>query len=175
MTASTAVTVRPATAADHAAWLPLWRGYQAFYTVEQAERETLITWRRLLDAAEPMHVALAEVDGVVVGMVHFIEHRSCWSEANSIYLQDLFTAPGLRGRGVGRALIEHVYAQAAAMGCAKVHWLTHETNAEAQVLYNKLAERPGFVQYRKAIDSPKTPASSPPERNSALLGRPGKG
>ena len=63
----------------------------------------------------------------------------------------MFAAPGLRGQGIGRALIEHVVAQARAMGCAKVHWLTHETNAEAMVLYNKVAERPGFVQYRKNL------------------------
>ena len=70
----TPVAVRPATAADHAAWLPLWRGYQAFYKVEQPEHETRITWQRLLDPAEPMHLALAERGGAVVGMVHFIEH-----------------------------------------------------------------------------------------------------
>ena len=144
-------TIRAATAADHDAWLPLWRGYQAFYEVDLPEATTRTTWQRLLDPAEPMHLALAEVDGQVVGMVHFIEHRSCWNDRNSIYLQDLFTAPGLRGRGVGRALIEHVYARAAALGCAKVHWLTHETNAQAMLLYDKLAERPGFVQYRKNL------------------------
>ena len=146
-----APTIRAATAGDHDAWLPLWRGYQAFYEVDLPEATTRTTWQRLLDPAEPMHVALAEIDGQVVGMVHFIEHRSCWSERNSVYLQDLFTAPGLRGRGVGRALIEHVYARAAALGCAKVHWLTHETNAQAMLLYDKLAERPGFVQYRKNL------------------------
>ena len=147
----TPVAVRPATAADHAAWLPLWRGYQAFYKVEQPEHETRITWQRLLDPSEPMHLALAEHGGAVVGMAHFIEHRTCWSEANAIYLQDLFTAPAARGQGIGRALIEHVCERAQAMGCAKVHWLTHETNAVAMVLYNQVAERPGFVQYRIAL------------------------
>ncbi len=141
-------TIRPATAADHAAWLPLWRGYQAFYKVEQAEAETRITWQRLLDPTEPMHLALAESGGSVVGMVHFIEHRTCWTQANAVYLQDLFTAPEARGHGVGRALIAHVCERARAMGCAKVHWLTHETNAQAMALYDKVAERPGFVQYR---------------------------
>ena len=145
------LTVRAATAADHDAWLSLWRGYQAFYKVDLPEATTRTTWQRLLDPAEPMHAALAELGGGIVGMVHFIEHRSCWSERNSIYLQDLFTLPAVRGHGVGRALIEHVFARATALGCAKVHWLTHESNAEAMVLYNKLAERPGFVQYRKAV------------------------
>lgn len=141
-------TIRPATAADHAAWLPLWRSYQAFYKVDLPEATTRTTWQRLLDPAEPMHLALAEIDRRVVGIVHFIEHRSCWSEANSIYLQDLFTAPEARGQGVGRALIAHVCERARTMGCAKVHWLTHETNAQAMALYDKVAERPGFVQYR---------------------------
>ena len=143
-----APTIRPATAADQAAWLPLWRGYQRFYTVEQPEHETRITWQRLLDPTEPMHLALAECGGSVVGMVHFIEHRTCWTQANAVYWQDLFTAPEARGHGVGRALIAHVCERARAMGCAKVHWHTHETNAQAMALYDKVAERPGFVQYR---------------------------
>ncbi len=142
------IEIRPATAADHAAWLPLWRGYQAFYKVDLPEATTQTTWARLLDPAEPMHLALAEIDGRVVGMVHFIEHRSCWSALNSLYLQDLFTAPEVRGKGVGRALIEHVYAQAPRLGAAKVHWLTHESNTDAMFLYNQVAEKPGFVQYR---------------------------
>jgi GNAT superfamily N-acetyltransferase len=145
------LTVRAAAGVDFDAWLPLWRGYQAFYRVDLPSATTLVTWQRLLDPAEPMHLALAERGGTVVGMVHFIEHRTCWSESNSIYLQDLFTEPFARGHGVGRALIEHVYAKARELGCVKVHWLTHESNAEAMVLYNKVAERPGFVQYRKAI------------------------
>lgn len=145
------ITIRPATAADHAAWLPLWRGYQSFYEVDLPEATTRTTWQRLLDPAEPMHLALAEIDGRVVGIVHFIEHRSCWSAADSIYLQDLFTAPEARGHGVGRALIEHVCERARALGCAKVHWLTHETNAAARALYDQVAERPGFVQYRIAL------------------------
>jgi GNAT superfamily N-acetyltransferase len=145
------LTIRAATAADLDAWLPLWRGYQAFYRVDLPEATTRVTWQRLLAPSEPMHLALAERGAAVVGMVHFIEHRSCWSESNSIYLQDLFTEPFARGHGVGRALIEHVYARARQLGCVKVHWLTHESNAEAMVLYNKVAERPGFVQYRKAL------------------------
>ena len=141
------LTIRAATAADFDAWLPLWRAYQAFYKVDLPEATNRTTWQRLLDPAEPMHLALAELGGKVAGIVHFIEHRSCWSEANDVYLQDLFTAPGLRGKGVGRALIEHVCARARALGCAEVHWLTHETNTQAMALYDKMAQRPGFVQY----------------------------
>ena len=82
-------------------------------------------------------------------MVHWIHHRSCWTAGDNCYLQDLFVAPTARGHGAGRGLIEHVYAQARAAGCARVYWLTHETNADARVLYDRLAERPGFIQYRK--------------------------
>jgi GNAT superfamily N-acetyltransferase len=145
------ISIRAAHAADHDAWLPLWRGYQAFYQVDLPASTTATTWQRLLDPAEPLHLALAELGGRVVGMVHFIEHRSCWSPLNSVYLQDLFTEAGVRGQGVGRALIEHVYAQAKQLGAGKVHWLTHESNQQAMVLYDQVAEKPGFVQYRKNL------------------------
>ena len=145
------IKVRAATERDRAAWLPLWRGYQAFYKVDLPEQTTATTWQRLLDPNEPMHLALAEIDGTVVGMVHFIEHRSCWSALNSLYLQDLFTDASVRGQGVGRALIEHVYAMAPRLGCGKVHWLTHESNTQAMWLYDQVAEKPGFVQYRKNL------------------------
>ena len=84
-------------------------------------------------------------DGKAVGMVHFIYHRSNWSIENSCYLQDLLVAPETRGTGVGRLLIEHVYATAKADGCCKVHWLTHETNATAIQLYKRIAERPSAL------------------------------
>lgn len=149
--ARSGITVRMARAVDHEAWLPLWRGYQTFYKVDLPPSTTATTWARLLDPAEPMHCALAEAGRRIVGMVHYIEHRSCWSPLNSLYLQDLFTAADLRGRGVGRALIEHVYAEAPRLGCGKVHWLTHESNANAMLLYDRIAEKPGFVQYRKNL------------------------
>jgi GNAT superfamily N-acetyltransferase len=135
----------------YAAWHPLWRGYQAFYKVDIADAVTQLTWQRLLDAAEPMHGALAFVDGAAVGMVHFIEHRSCWTRGNYIYLQDLFVASPVRGAGVGRALIEHVYGEAKARDCARVYWLTHETNVDAMHLYDRVADRSGFLQYRKVF------------------------
>lgn len=144
-------TIRPATADDFDAWLPLWRGYQTFYQTDIPDETTLTTWARLLAPAEPMHAALAEVDGVVVGFVHYIEHRSCWTTGNYMYLQDLFVAPGLRGGGVGRKLVDHVYREAAALGCSRVWWLTHETNTDAMRLYDQIASRSGFVQYRKLL------------------------
>ena len=105
----------------------------------------------MLDPNEPTHAALAWADGKAVGMVHFIYHRSNWSIENSCYLQDLLVTPETRGTGVGRQLIEYVYATAKQDGCCKVHWLTHETNATAIQLYERIAERPGFIQFRKGL------------------------
>ncbi|EIK97427.1 GCN5-like N-acetyltransferase [Pseudomonas sp. M47T1] len=145
------VEIRPVSATDHAQWLPLWQAYLRFYNTELAGDVSDSTWQRMLDTAEPTNAALAWQDGRAIGMVNFIYHRSNWSIENSCYLQDLYVSEAARGLGVGRKLIEHVYATAAANGCGKVHWLTHETNATAIQLYERIAERPGFIQFRKAL------------------------
>ena len=139
------------TADDFDHWLPLWRGYQEFYKVAIPEEVTRVTWSRLLDPVEPMAGALAWTAGKAVGMVHAIRHRSCWTIGDYVYLQDLFVAPGRRGAGIGRQLIEHVVLAAQAQGCSRVHWLTHETNQEAMLLYDRIAQRSGFLQYRKLL------------------------
>lgn len=137
---------------DHrAAWLPLWRGYQAFYKTDIAPEVSEVTWSRLLDPEEPMGAALAWNGPKAVGLVHHIRHRSCWTIGDYLYLQDLFVSPEARGTGVGRKLIEHVYGIARDQGCARVHWLTHETNTDAMLLYDRIAERSGFMQYRRSI------------------------
>lgn len=143
--------VRPLQADDHESWLPLWRGYQAFYGVDIPAEVSTITWARLLDPSEPMAGALAWDGDRAVGLVHHIKHRSCWTAGDYCYLQDLFVASHARGKGIGRSLIEHVYGVAGAAGCSRVYWLTHETNAEAMHLYNRVAERSGFVQYRHSV------------------------
>ncbi|QJI43319.1 GNAT family N-acetyltransferase [Pseudomonas sp. ADAK2] len=145
------IEIRQVTADDHAAWLPLWQTYLSFYNTELPEAVTPSTWLRMLDPNEPTHSALAWADGKAVGMVNFIYHRSNWSIENSCYLQDLLVASETRGTGVGRKLIEFVYATAKADGCCKVHWLTHESNATAIQLYERIAERPGLIQFRKAL------------------------
>ncbi|MBF7728975.1 GNAT family N-acetyltransferase [Pseudomonas sp. N040] len=146
--------IRPVSAADHAAWLPLWQAYQRFYNAVIAEQTSAITWQRFLDPAEPMHAALAWQDGVAVGLVHWIFHRSCWTVSDYCYLQDLYVAESGRGAGVGRALIEQVYAAARAAGANRVHWLTQEDNARARQLYERIASRSGFIQYRQLFTSP---------------------
>ena len=136
---ATPVAIRLATPADHQAWRELWLGYQAFYKVSIDEPTTAMTWQRLMNDEEPMWCAVAELDNHPVGIVNYLSHRSTWTSGNYCY----------RGKGIGRALIEHVYARAAEIGCSRVWWLTHETNTDAMKLYDKVADRSGFVQYRK--------------------------
>ncbi|MBS7691084.1 GNAT family N-acetyltransferase [Pseudomonas lalucatii] len=148
---SIALEIRPVTAADHAAWHSLWQAYLSFYRSELPEATSAVTWQRLLAAVEPTHAALAWQGERAIGLVQWIFHRSNWSVEDSCYLQDLFVAADSRGTGIGRLLIEHVYTEARAAGASKVHWLTHESNATAMQLYQRIAERSGFVQYRKSL------------------------
>lgn len=142
-------TVRALMPADRAQWDPLWAGYRAFYHAAIADRTTDLTWARFHDAAEPMWAFGAFEGERMIGIVHMLAHRSTWTEGNYMYLQDLFTDETQRGKGVGRALIERVYDEARKMGAARVYWHTHETNAQAILLYDRIADRSGFIQYRK--------------------------
>ncbi len=145
------IIIRPLGTDDHSSWLPLWRGYQAFYQADIPAAVSDVTWQRLLTPEEPMGGALAWAGTTAVGMVHHIRHRSCWTVGDYYYLQDLFVASAMRGTGTGRKLIEYVYETAKRDGCARVHWLTHETNTDAMKLYDRIAERSGFVQYRHVL------------------------
>jgi GNAT superfamily N-acetyltransferase len=143
------VTIRELTPADRAAWEPLWQGYLTFYKASVPADVTDVTWSRFHDPAEPM-TAFGAFDGDrMVGIVHAILHRSCWTASDYCYLQDLFVEPNVRGTGAGRALIEAAYDHAKAKGANRVHWLTHETNETAMQLYDRIADKSGFVQYRK--------------------------
>jgi GNAT superfamily N-acetyltransferase len=117
--------------------------------VDIPESVTRETWRRFLDPAEPIYAAIAMAGEQAFGIVHLIYHRSTWTTGDYCYLQDLFVADGARGRGIGRALIAHVYAEAARCGASRVYWTTHESNHDAIQLYERVAERSGFIQYRK--------------------------
>ncbi len=140
------------TADDFAAWAPLWRGYLHFYHASVDAATTNLTFARLTGGAEPMGGFLAcDTDGAAIGLVHWITHRSCWTAGDYCYLQDLFVAPERRGAGAGRRLIEAVEDKARALGCSRVHWLTQATNTKAMFLYDQIAERSGFVQYRKML------------------------
>lgn len=149
------VTVRAAVKDDFPRWLPLWDGYNAFYgrvgETALSPEITRMTWSRFFDAYEPMHAVVAESSGRLLGLAHFLYHRSTTQIAPSCYLQDLFAVEEARGKGVGRALINAVYQQAKAAGSPRVYWQTHETNHGAMQLYDKLAEKSGFVVYRKLM------------------------
>jgi GNAT superfamily N-acetyltransferase len=146
-----AVHVRPLTLEDRPAWDPLWQGYLAFYRVTLSAEATDATWARFHDPAEPLRGLGAVVDGRLVGLAHLVFHHSTWSVASRCYLNDLFAADEVRGRGVGRALIEASYAEARAAGAETVWWLTHEANATARALYERVAKRTGFIQYRQDV------------------------
>jgi GNAT superfamily N-acetyltransferase len=147
--------VRPVERADYAQWLLLWDGYNAFYgrsgPTALPEEITRTTWVRFFDAYEPVHALVAEYEKRLVGLVHYLYHRSTITLGPTCYLQDLFTDASLRGRGVGKALIEAVYERAREGGALRVQWHTHETNATAMRLYDQVAERSGFVVYRKSL------------------------
>ncbi|MBV9469024.1 MAG: GNAT family N-acetyltransferase [Abitibacteriaceae bacterium] len=136
---------------DFEQWHPLWEGYNRFYERTLASEITKTTWSRFFDAGEPVHAMVAEQEGQLVGLVHYLFHRSTSMIEPVCYLQDLFTAESARGQGIGRALIEAVYEQAKAVGSSRVYWHTHETNGVAMYLYNQVAEHSGFVVYRKQI------------------------
>lgn len=136
---------------DFMQWNTLWKSYQEFYQVSLKEELSVITFERLIDNKEPMGCFVFEDDEKIIGFVHFIFHRSTWSERDSCYLQDLFVSPNCRSKGIGKQLIEAVYAEAENKECAKVYWLTHESNSTARVLYDHVAENVGFIQYRKNL------------------------
>ena len=144
-------TVRPIERGDQAAWRPLWDGYNAFYGRSGAttlpESITAATWERFFDPAEPVHALVAVQGGRIVGLAHYLFHRSTTRLNEVCYLNDLFTVPELRGQGVGRALIEAVYERARALGSPRVYWSTQTTNSAGRALYDRLAQHQGFIIY----------------------------
>lgn len=146
-------TTRPLAQDDYAVWRPLWDGYNAFYgrhgETALAEEVTQTTWRRFFDPAEPVFALVAEHEGTVVGLAHYLFHRSMTRVEPVCYLSDLFTLTSLRGQGVGRALIEAVCAAARDAGASRVYWQTHETNAAGRALYDKVARHHGFIVYSR--------------------------
>lgn len=149
------VIVRSVVPEDFSRWKVLWDGYNAFYGREGPTalplETTQITWSRFFDSYEPVHALVAEESGRLIGLAHYLFHRTTIQISPTCYLQDLFTAEAARGRGVGRSLIEAVYEKAAAAGTKRVYWQTQETNTIAMGLYDKVAERSGFVVYRKTL------------------------
>jgi len=147
--------VRCVKRSDFDRWLPLWDGYNAFYgrsgPTALPREITDMTWARFFDGYEPVLGLVAEQGGELIGLTHYLFHRSTTLIEPVCYLQDLFTAQAARGKGVGRALIEGVYAQARLAGSPRVYWQTHETNHTARALYDQVAEHQGFIIYRKQV------------------------
>jgi GNAT superfamily N-acetyltransferase len=155
MSVSDKMLIRPVQHGDFAQWKPLWDGYNAFYGRKDKtalpDEITNLTWSRFFDGYEPLHALVADCSGQLLGLAHFLLHRSTTPLTSNCYLQDLFTQETARGKGVGRALIEEVYQCARRAGCNRVYWQTHETNETAMKLYDKVAEKSGFLIYRKVL------------------------
>jgi GNAT superfamily N-acetyltransferase len=147
--------IRPISRKDYDQWLQLWKGYNAFYgrsgATSLSPEVNQITWTRFFDSYEPVHALVADSNGQLLGLTHYLFHRSTIFIEPICYLQDLFTIETARGKGVGRALIHAVYEQAQRAGSPRVYWQTHETNSTAMRLYNQVAERSGFIVYRKQL------------------------
>ena len=150
-------TIRFVVRSDFKQWLTLWQGYNKFYgrfgETALPDEITQMTWARFFDVYEPVRAMVAEDDGQLVGLVHYLFHRSTISIAPTCYLQDLFTKESTRGKGIGRRLIHEVYEQARLAGVARVYWHTHQSNCTAMQLYDKVAEHSGFVVYRKNVSA----------------------
>ena len=145
------VRVRRLEARDKAAWLSLFKGYIAFYKASVADDVIEQTWSRLMAAEPGFHIALVATDDqdVPIGLAHVLFHRSTWSPTWYCYLEDLFVDPARRAKGVGRALIEATYEEADARGCTRTYWATQDFNYRARTLYDQLATKSPFVQYRR--------------------------
>ncbi|HRP69136.1 MAG TPA: GNAT family N-acetyltransferase [Turneriella sp.] len=136
---------------DFDTWLSLWKEYLLFYKSNVNESTTMLTWKKLLDEKMPMFAWGAFNDRKLVAFAHAVYHPSTWTVGDYCYLQDLFTHPQVRRQGIATKLIHAIYDDAQRHCASRVYWLTHETNVEAKKLYEKIAVRSGFIQYRKVL------------------------
>ena len=144
------IEIRPILPSDELDWRKLWTGYLTFYNSSVPEEVYVSTFERLLaDGTFEPNALLAFSDGKAVGLVHYMQHHHCWKMENVCYLQDLFALPEVRGTGVGRALIEAVYAEADRLDLGAVYWLTAEDNAAARLLYDRTAHKTSFIKYQR--------------------------
>ncbi|MFK7879364.1 GNAT family N-acetyltransferase [Roseobacter sp.] len=148
---STAVVVRPLRASDKTEWARMWTAYLAFYETARPQEIFDLYFDRLLgDDPQDYNGLVADIDGKLVGFTHYLYHRHGWSDENVCYLQDLFADPSVRGQGVGRALIEAVYASADADGAPGVYWLTQDFNKTARHLYDRIGKQTPFIKYTRS-------------------------
>jgi GNAT superfamily N-acetyltransferase len=142
------ISVRPLKAEDKSRWLELWNGYLTFYETSLSDEQTELTWNRLMDSSYGVFGLMAEKDGAMVGITHFMFRPSTWAPKDYCYLEDLFVDPMVRGSGAGRALISRVIELAKEHGAGRVYWTTKENNAQARILYDSFIKVSEFVQYR---------------------------
>jgi ribosomal protein S18 acetylase RimI-like enzyme len=145
------IVIRPIGENEREAWNPLWTGYLAFYESALRPEISDLTWDRFHDPDEQIFALGGYVDGELMAIAHYLFHRSTWAPHRYCYLEDLFVAPAARGRGLGRALIEAVYEKARVANASRVYWLTQSNNTQARILYDKVADNLGFIQYRRVI------------------------
>ncbi|MFT7596984.1 MAG: GNAT superfamily N-acetyltransferase [Paracoccaceae bacterium] len=151
MSKNTAYTIRALRAEDRPEWGELWAGYLRFYKTSVPEPVYASTFARLLgDDPSDFSALVAEQDGRLVGLTHYLFHRHAWRIENVCYLQDLYARPETRGTGVGRALIEEVYAAADANGTPIVYWLTQDFNEVARQLYDRIGTQTPFIKYQRS-------------------------
>lgn len=144
------ITIRKITQNDREAWGDLWNEYLAFYGTELSSEIYETTFERLLsDDPQEFQGLIAEKDGQLLGLVHFLFHRHGWKIANVCYLQDLYVNEAARGTGAGRALIEAVYTHADHIGSPDVYWLTQEDNETARRLYDRIGKVTPFIKYAR--------------------------
>lgn len=144
--------IRAALPADKQRWFILWQGYLDFYQTELSTEQSALTWQRIIDPEFNMKCAVAIDDGLIVGFTTYSLQNSTWSEGGHCYLEDLFVDPAVRGKGVGRALIEYVKSYAIENNCSRLYWNTDEDNATARKLYDTYAVESGKRQYRIALN-----------------------
>ncbi|WP_435978783.1 N-acetyltransferase family protein [Psychrobacter sp. DM4] len=151
MTKNCSIQIKPLTKGNYASWLRLWQNYLTFYETALSAHITENTWQKLHDNEVPIHGFGAWIDDQLLGIVHVMVHPTTWSETESCYLHDLYVDKGVRGQGVGRALIEEVYSFARTKDCNRVYWTTQEGNTASRLLYDQLAIKTDMVQYRKNL------------------------
>jgi GNAT superfamily N-acetyltransferase len=147
------VAIRPLQAGDEAEWRRLWTAYLEFYESSVPDEVYRSTFARILagngGAEDEIYGLVAEADGKPAGLVHYLFHRHCWRTEKVCYLQDLYVDPAFRGKGLGRSLIEAVYAKADEAGCPAVYWMTQEFNHTARQLYDRIAKLTPFIKYAR--------------------------
>ena len=145
--------IRPLEGRDESEWRRLWRAYLEFYETSLPEEVYRSTFDRMLagnaGAENEFRGLVLEADGRPAGLVHYLFHRHGWRIENVCYLQDLYVDPALRGTGLGRALIEAVYARADETGCPSVYWLTQDFNHTARTLYDRVGKLTPFIKYSR--------------------------